>query len=223
MAACRVAAIVLMLGLASTAQAELVAFADGRVLKADDAYLDGSTIVIELRGGGTLRVPASGSTGSSPTRSTKTRPRSRTLPTAPGPGTANLYRAGIPYRQEITTAAKAADIQPWLLVAVVRAESNFDPMAVSRAGAAGLAQLMPATASDRGVVDVFDPEQNLRAGAAHLRALLERFDSLTLALAAYNAGPATVDRYQGVPPYRETRNYVRNVTRWFCGEASSSA
>ena len=79
---------------------------------------------------------------------------------------------------------------------------------------------MPATASDRGVSDVFDPEQNLTAGAEYLRAMLDRFDSLTLALAAYNAGPATVDRYEGIPPYRETRNYVRKVTKWFCGEGA---
>jgi len=222
MAACRVAAIVLMLGLASTAQAELVAFADGRVLKADDAYLDGSTIVIELRGGGTLRVPAIRVDRVIADEVDEDSTPITDFADCPWAWDGEPLPSGIPYRQEITTAAKAADIQPWLLVAVVRAESNFDPMAVSRAGAAGLAQLMPATASDRGVVDVFDPEQNLRAGAAHLRALLERFDSLTLALAAYNAGPATVDRYQGVPPYRETRNYVRNVTRWFCGEASSS-
>ena len=92
-------------------------------------------------------------------------------------------------------------------------------MAVSRAGAAGLTQLMPSTASDRGVADVFDPGENLRAGAEYLSLLLERFDSLPLALAAYNAGPTTVDRYQGVPPYRETREYVWKVTKWFCGEA----
>jgi soluble lytic murein transglycosylase-like protein len=217
------AAMVLLLGMVSSAQAELVAFADGRVLKADDAYLEGSTIVIELRGGGTLRVPA--------TRVDRVIADEIDDDSTPIPDFADCpwgwdgesLPNGIPYREEITAAAQAADIQPWLLVAVVRAESNFDPMAISRAGAAGLAQLMPATASDRGVADVFDPEQNLHAGAAHLRALLERFESLTLALAAYNAGPATVDRYDGVPPYRETRNYVRKVTKWFCGEPSGSS
>jgi soluble lytic murein transglycosylase-like protein len=128
----------------------------------------------------------------------------------------------MPFHAEIVAAARAADIHPWLLVALVRAESNFDPMAVSRAGAAGLTQLMPATALDQGVTDVFDPAQNLDAGAGYLRALLDRFDSLTLALAAYNAGPTTVDGYNGVPPYRETRDYVRKITTWFCGEPSGS-
>ncbi len=129
----------------------------------------------------------------------------------------------MPFHDEIVAAARAADLHPWLLVAVVRAESNFDPVAVSRAGAAGLTQLMPATASGQGVTDVFDPAQNLTAGAGYLRAMLDRFDSLTLALAAYNAGPTTVERYEGIPPYRETRNYVRKVTKWFCGEAPESS
>jgi soluble lytic murein transglycosylase-like protein len=103
-----------------------------------------------------------------------------------------------------------------LVAAVVQIESAFDPNAVSRAGASGLMQLMPSAAADREVDDVLDPAENLRGGAAHLRIMLDRFESLTLALAAYNAGAATVDRYGGVPPYAETRNYVRKVLELFC-------
>lgn len=79
-------------------------------------------------------------------------------------------------------------------------------------------QLMPAAAVDHGVHDVFDPEENLRGGAKHLRSMLDRFDSLPLALAAYNSGATTVTRYKGIPPYKETRDYVRRVLELFCSQ-----
>jgi len=215
-----VVALMLVLGVSLNVGAKIVAFTDGRVLKVEDAYLEGSTIVIELRGGGTMRVPA--------TRVERVIADEVDDDASPIPEFADcpwtwdgeILPDEMPFGEQLQTAAKKADIHPWLLVAVVRAESNFDPTAISRAGAAGLTQLMPATASDRGVNDVFDPAQNLTAGAGYLRAMLDRFESLTLALAAYNAGPATVDRYEGVPPYRETRQYVRKVTKWFCGDES---
>lgn len=210
----------LLLVIAASAEAKIVTFTDGRILKAEDAYLEDDTIVIELRGGGTMRVPA--------TRVDRVIADEVDEDTSPIPEFAACpwvwdgeeLPTEMPFGAEIEAAARKAEIHPWLLVAVVRAESNFDRMAVSRAGAAGLTQLMPVTAADQGVTDVFDPVQNLEAGAGYLRSMLERFDSLTLALAAYNAGPTTVDRYEGIPPYRETRNYVRKVTKWFCGEGT---
>ena len=103
-----------------------------------------------------------------------------------------------------------------LLASVVRAESNGNTRAVSRAGAQGLMQLMPQTAAQLGVADSFRPDQNINGGTAYLDALLTRYhDKLALALAAYNAGPAAVDKYHGVPPYRETRIYVARVIREF--------
>jgi len=99
-----------------------------------------------------------------------------------------------------------------LLASVIHAESNGHPTAVSRAGAQGLMQLMPATAADLGVTNSFVPAQNISGGAAYLDQLLTRYhDDVTLALAAYNAGPAAVDRFHGVPPFAETRAYVRRV------------
>ena len=103
-----------------------------------------------------------------------------------------------------------------LLASLVKAESGGDARAVSRAGARGLMQLMPATAKDMGVDDSFKPDENVRGGATYLDALLTRYhDNMALALAAYNAGPEAVDRYHGIPPYRETRVYVARVIHEF--------
>ena len=103
-----------------------------------------------------------------------------------------------------------------LLASLVKAESNGNSRAVSRAGARGLMQLMPSTAKDLGVADSFKPDENLRGGSAYLDELLTRYhDNLALALAAYNAGPDAVDRYHGIPPYHETRSYVARVIHEF--------
>ncbi|MEW6182252.1 MAG: lytic transglycosylase domain-containing protein [Bacillota bacterium] len=111
-----------------------------------------------------------------------------------------------------SAAASRFGLRPELLKAVAQAESNFNPKAVSKAGAQGIMQLMPATARGLGVRDPFNPVENIFAGAAYLRSLLDRFDgNETLALAAYNAGPGAVARYGGVPPYRETQAYVARV------------
>jgi soluble lytic murein transglycosylase-like protein len=103
-----------------------------------------------------------------------------------------------------------------LLASLVKAESNGNARAVSPAGAQGLMQLMPGTAKDLGVQDSFKPDQNVRGGSAYLDWLLTRYhDNLALALAAYNAGPEAVDKYHGIPPYRETRAYVARVIHEF--------
>jgi soluble lytic murein transglycosylase-like protein len=115
----------------------------------------------------------------------------------------------------ITGAAKAATVQAALVRAVIVVESGFNPRAVSKKGAIGLMQLLPATAKRYGVKNIYDPEQTVRAGAHYLSDLLARFDSnLELALAAYNAGEEAVERYgRHVPPFRETMSYVPNVMR----------
>lgn len=107
-------------------------------------------------------------------------------------------------------------LHPALLRAVIKAESDFDPMAVSRAGAIGLMQLMPQTAVKLDVRDLYDPDENVGGGAKYLRQLLDRFHgNLPLALAAYNAGENVVDRYQSLPPIDETRQYVSKVLRYY--------
>ncbi len=114
----------------------------------------------------------------------------------------------------IREKSRKYDVPESLIQSIVQAESGFDPNAVSPAGAKGLMQLMPGTAKDLGVSNVFDPAQNLEGGVRYFRQMLDRFDhNVTYALAAYNAGPGNVAKYQGVPPYRETQNYVKKILK----------
>lgn len=116
------------------------------------------------------------------------------------------------FQAEIETVSEVFGVDPALVRAVIHAESWFEPQAVSHAGAQGLMQLMPATAQRFGVVNVFDPTDNITGGVAYLAWLLEEFQhDLTRAIAAYNAGEGAVRRHNGVPPFPETREYVRRV------------
>jgi hypothetical protein len=116
----------------------------------------------------------------------------------------------------LSEAGQAHNLDVDLLASLVKAESNGNARAVSKAGARGLMQLMPSTASDLGVQDSFKPGENVRGGSTYLDALLTRYhEKLALALAAYNAGPAAVDKYHGIPPYHETRVYVARVIHEF--------
>jgi soluble lytic murein transglycosylase-like protein len=132
----------------------------------------------------------------------------------PAPSAAPLTPAEM--NQLLARAGVLHNIDVDLLASVVQAESNGNALAVSRAGARGLMQLMPATASGLGVRNSFVPEQNIGGGTAYLDQMLTRYrDNIALALAAYNAGPAAVDRYHGIPPYAEARAYVARVIRTF--------
>jgi len=121
--------------------------------------------------------------------------------------------AGGPFEILIQEAADTHDIDADLIRAVVQTESEFDPTVVSPAGAKGLMQLMPAVAREMGVVDALDPRDNIMGGAKYLKQLLDaNRGSVPLALASYNAGLRNVRRYGGIPPFKETRKYVRKVT-----------
>ncbi|WML43393.1 lytic transglycosylase domain-containing protein [Neobacillus sp. PS3-40] len=118
----------------------------------------------------------------------------------------------------INKASQAYDIPAKLIKSVIKHESNFNPNAVSNAGASGLMQLMPETARSLGAENPLDPEQNILAGSKYLKQMLDKYDNnINLALAAYNAGPGNVDKYGGIPPFKETQNYVRNITNSFYG------
>lgn len=143
-----------------------------------------------------------------------TRTHFRPLPGFGLPPDANLERGQ--YAELIHAIASEYGVDASLIKAIIRTESNFDQHAVSRKGARGLMQLMPGTAGRYAVGNVFDPAENIRGGVRYLRSLQERFPGqLHLAIAAYNAGEGAVLRYNGIPPYAETRQYVARVLRLY--------
>ena len=147
------------------------------------------------------------------------------VPTAPGYETYMVFRdimrraADPAQRAEILRIAKhfsrAYGMDERLIQAVIEVESGYDVNAVSSAGAEGLMQIMPGTQRDLGVTQPFDPEENIEAGVRYLQNMIERFGTVELGLAAYNAGPNNVERYGGIPPFEETRNYVQKVMSRF--------
>jgi soluble lytic murein transglycosylase-like protein len=203
------------------AAADLVIFQDGRVVKAASYRVVESELEIGLPGGGSYRVDLGrierivddevviADVMLSPDRSTE-------------PAYDLSYRDdrkplfNTPYDKVIANEAKRYGVDASLVSAVIRAESNYEPRAVSRKGARGLMQLMPATAKRLSLTHPFDPVANVRAGVRYLKELLDRFDQRPeLVLAAYNAGENAVDTFGGVPPYRETVGYVKRILSWW--------
>lgn len=147
-----------------------------------------------------------------------------TQPPMSAPAQAPVLAPPADLRAHFAAAADRYDLSESLLTAVAWTESRYHTNATSPAGARGLMQLMPATARSLGVSDRSDPSQNVMGGARYLRAMLDRFgNNLEFALAGYNAGPSAVQRYGGIPPYRETRAYVRRVIARLADEAAAEA
>ncbi len=193
--------LVLVLAVLATApapvHAEIALLASGQTLKLDGHRFDGELAVLMLKGGGEVLLPPAAVRGYVPDEVLDE------IGSAVAGG--DLVRLA-------EDAARRHGLDPALVLSVVAVESGFRPEAVSPKGAQGLMQLMPRTAASLGVSDAFDPEQNLDAGVRHLEALVRQYGGdLTRALAAYNAGQGAVARYGGVPPYPETRAYVRRV------------
>ncbi len=205
----------LVLVVASPAAGELVVLVGGAVLKVDAFQLEGEQARLTLPAGGVLKMPL---LRIERIVDDEIVPETESEPTLENPLGITFQASHsvpqTPYGELIYEAARRHELNPRLVAAVVQAESAFDPEAVSPKGASGLLQLMPATAGRFGLEPggIFDPDRNLEAGVRYLKWLSERFDGeLSLILAGYNAGEATVDRYNGVPPFRETHDYIRRV------------
>ena len=195
---------ILHTALGPSARAEIAVLSSGLTLKLEGHRVEDGLVVLSLRGGGEMGVPPEVVRGFVPDEVIE----EVTLP----PDGGDL-------RELAAAAARRHGLEPGLVMAVVSVESGFRPEAVSPKGAQGLMQLMPKTAEALGVEDAFDPAQNLDGGARHLGELLTVYGGdLTRALAAYNAGEGAVLRHGGVPPYRETRAYVRKVLERYQGK-----
>ena len=182
----------------ATAGADIALLSTGATMKVSAQRAEGDTIVLVLKGGGEVGVPASMLRGIVPDEVLE-----EIRPTGAGP---------VDLERLVAEAAERHSLDPALVMAVVGVESGFQAQAVSPKGAQGLMQLMPRTAREMGVADAFDPAANLDGGSRYLSSLVARYEGdLTRALAAYNAGMGAVARHGGVPPYAETRRYVQKV------------
>ena len=196
------------------ASAELVTFATGRTMSIRDHRVDGGSMVFTLRGGGEMVVDAALVTAIGPDEVPY--PEPLPLPRVPVPESATLpvpsalLTVNATFDPIITKLAAEQGVDATLVRAVIQVESGYQPRARSPKGAVGLMQVMPATGRRYGITNLYDPSANIRAGVTHLKSLLDRFP-LTLALAAYNAGEGTVERFAGIPPYPETLDYVARI------------
>jgi soluble lytic murein transglycosylase-like protein len=212
----------LLVAVASDARAEIVVFRNGRTMSVRSHTISGEMATLWLRNGGEMTFPASIIDRVEPDEVPFDSPDSREaarVPLAPGhppepapPIVSDEQLAARPFADLISTVAAAHAVDLRLVHAVIEQESNYQARARSKKGARGLMQLMPATARQYGVRNSYDPKANLEAGVRHLKDLLSRLN-LPEALAAYNAGEGTVQRYGGLPPFPETQTYVRNILR----------
>jgi hypothetical protein len=187
---------------AGVCAAEMIVLNTGRALSVKSHRFEGSSIVLTLRSGGEVTCDAS--------LVSRIAPDEVPYPEPGPPAAGQPPLAPVPYGDLIDQAAARAGIDARLVRALIQVESAYQPGARSLKGAMGLMQLMPETARRYAVSNPYDPGANIDAGTRHLKSLLERFD-VSLALAAYNAGEAAVERFGGIPPYPETRSYVRQV------------
>lgn len=187
---------------AGVCSAELVTLSTGRSLSVRSHRFEGASIVLTLRSGGEITCDASLVTRIAPDEVPYPEPTPPDAGQSPGDP--------VPFAELIDRASARAGVDPRLVRAMIQVESAYQPRARSVKGAMGLMQLMPETARRYAVSNPYDPVANIDAGTRHLKSLLDRFE-VSLALAAYNAGEAAVERFGGIPPYPETRSYVRQV------------
>jgi soluble lytic murein transglycosylase-like protein len=191
------------------ARAELVFFSTGRTMSVKSHRVDGESVVLTLRSGGEIVCDSTAVARFAPDEVPYPEPEvAAPAPEAP----VQAEATAVPYGSIIDKVAAEQGVNAKLVRALVQVESAYQPRARSPKGAMGLMQLMPATARQYGVADPYDPAANIEAGIKHLKSLLQRFPkSVALALAAYNAGEGAVMRFNAIPPYAETRNYVSRI------------
>ena len=197
------------LGLPTAAQAEIVFLTSNRTLSVKGHRVEGDSIVLTLRSGG--EVTCDKSLIEKIVSDEVPYPE----PTPVGPAADVLQNPdgvlqATPYGEIIAAMSEAHGVDPLLVRALIQVESNYKPKARSARGAMGLMQLMPSTAREYNVRNPFDPRTNIEAGIKHLKTLIDRF-GVEIALAAYNAGEGAVAKFNGIPPYQETRNYVTKI------------
>ena len=186
------------------ARAELVVFNTGRTLSVKGHRVDGDSLVLSLRSGGEMVCDNAIVARFAPDEVPYPEPEAESAPVV------LASSPSVPYGDIIDRLSAQQGVPVKLVRAVIQVESAFNERARSPKGAMGLMQLMPATARQYAVTDPYDPATNIEAGVKHLKSLLQRLP-VALALAAYNAGEATVQRFHGIPPYPETRNYVSRI------------
>jgi hypothetical protein len=196
---------------AQTARAELVFFTTGRFMSVKSHRIDGDSLVLNLRAGGDMVCDRSIVVTIEPDEVPYPDPEPEAATT--GLKADGTFDAAVRYGKLIDNISAEQGIDPRLVKAVIQVESAFQERARSRKGAMGLMQLMPETARQYAVADPYDARSNIEAGIKHLKSLIKRMPSLSLALAAYNAGEAAVQRYRGMPPYAETRDYVSRILK----------
>lgn len=198
------------LGSVASARAEIVFLSSGRTLSVKGHRVDGDSIVLTLRSGGEVTCDKSLIEKIVGDEVTYPVPDETAAATAEPPGSQAGLLDSTPYGEIIASMSEAHGVDPLLVRALIQVESNYKPKARSPRGAMGLMQLMPSTAREYKVRNPFDPRANIEAGIKHLKSLIDRF-GVEIALAAYNAGEGAVQKFNGIPPYRETRNYVSRI------------
>jgi transglycosylase-like protein with SLT domain len=204
---------VCLTGVSVAASAEIVFLVSGRTLSVKQHREDGTSVVLSLRSGGEVTCDRSLIARIVPDEVPHPDPVAEAAAAAEQqakPDPASLLQS-TPYGEIISSVAEAHGVDPLLVRALIQVESGYKPRARSNKGAMGLMQIMPSTARAYKVRNPFDPKANLEAGISHLKTLLDRWGAVDVALAAYNAGEAAVQRFKGIPPYRETQAYVSRI------------
>jgi len=203
----------------SAASAEIVFMTSGGTLSVKGHTTQGDSVILSLRSGGQVtcdktlieKIVPDEVPHPDPIEDARLKALNTVAPPPPAPARTSMLK-DTTYSELISAAAETYGVNPILVQALIQVESNYQPRARSNKGAMGLMQLMPGTARDYNLRNAYDPASNIDAGVKHLRGLIDSFKGNTaLALAAYNAGAAAVEKFGGIPPYRETQNYVSRI------------